>query len=69
MELVYKTAEEAVMLVESGNRVFLHGSAATPLKLINTLLKRAGQINNVELVSISTYGKIDWNHPEVLNLP
>ena len=67
MELVYKTAEEAVMLVESGNRVFLHGSAATPLKLINTLLKRAGQINNVELVSISTYGKIDWDHPEVLN--
>jgi len=24
------TAEEAVRVVESGNRVFLHGSAATP---------------------------------------
>ncbi len=62
----YVSAEEAVLLVESGNRVFVHGSAATPIKLVNALLKRAGKINNVELVSISTYGNIDWNHPEVL---
>jgi len=63
----YITAAEAVQLVESGNRVFIHGSAATPVNLVNTLLKRAGIINDVELVSISTYGKIDWNHREVLN--
>ena len=63
----YTTAEDAIKLVESGNRVFIHGSAATPLKLIDALLKRAGTINNVELVSISMYGDIDWNHPEVLN--
>lgn len=63
----YIPAEEAVKLVESGNRVFIHGSASTPLKLVNTLLKRAGEIKDVELVSISTHGKIDWNHPEVLN--
>ena len=63
----YTTPEEAVKLVESGNRVFVHGSAATPIKLIEALLKRAGAIKDVELVSISTYGNIDWNHPEVLN--
>jgi acyl-CoA hydrolase len=66
MEIKYQTAEEAVKLVESGDRVFLHGSAATPIILINALLKRASEIKNVELVSISTYGKIDWNHPDVL---
>ena len=66
MKLDYTTAENAVKLVESGNRVFIHGGAATPLKLINALLKRAGGINNVELVAISTYGLIDWDHPEVL---
>lgn len=66
METKYITAEEAVQLVKSGDRVFVHGSAATPVKLINTLLKRAGTIKNVELVSISTYGKIDWDHPEVM---
>jgi len=62
----YTTAEEAVKLVKSGNRVFIHGSAATPLKLVDALLKRAGQVKDVELVSISTYGEIDWNHPEVM---
>ena len=66
MTLNYTTPEEAVMLVKSGDRVFLHGSAATPLLLINALLARAGSINNVELTSISTYGSIDWNHPSVL---
>ena len=67
MEMKYVSAEEAVQLVDSGNRVFIHGSAATPVFLVNILLKRAGEIKDVELVSISTYGKIDWDHPEVMN--
>ncbi len=62
---LYTTKEEAVKLVETGNRVFIHGSAATPLPLVNALLARAGQITNVELVSITTVGDIDWNHPEI----
>ncbi|MDD3771666.1 MAG: acetyl-CoA hydrolase/transferase C-terminal domain-containing protein [Weeksellaceae bacterium] len=61
----YVTAEEAVKIVKSGDRVFAHGSAATPLLLLNTLLKRAGEINNVELVSISTFGDIEWKTPGV----
>ncbi|HWB26446.1 MAG TPA: acetyl-CoA hydrolase/transferase C-terminal domain-containing protein [Chitinophagaceae bacterium] len=61
----YTSKEAALALVESGNRVFIHGSAATPLPLVKALLLRAGEINNVELVSISTYGEIDWNHPEI----
>lgn len=65
--LIYTTPESAVELVQSGNRVFMHGSAATPVTLINALLKRAGIITGVELTAISTFGKIDWNHPEVLN--
>jgi len=61
----YISAEEAVKLVKSGDRVFVHGSAATPLHLINTLFKRAGEINNVEIVSISTFGDIQWKEPGV----
>src|SRR5690606_1738378 len=61
----YISAEEAVKLVKSGDRVFVHGSAATPLHLINTLFKRAGEINNVEIVSISTFGDINWKEPKV----
>ncbi len=63
----YISAESAVQLIESNTRVFLHGSAATPVPLINALLNRAGEITNVELVSISMYGAIDWDRPAVLN--
>lgn len=63
----YIQATEAVKLIKSGDRVFLHGSAATPLYLINALLQRAKEINNVELVSISTFGDIDWKHPQIIH--
>ena len=65
MDVKYISAQEAVQLVASNNRVFLHGSAATPLSLINALFDRAGQIENVEIVSISTFGNMKWNTPEV----
>ncbi len=67
MEPNYVTAEEAVKLISSGNRVFVHGSAATPLKLLHSLLERAGDVTDVELVAISTFGQIDWNRPKVKN--
>ena len=65
MEPRYVSAQEAAALVSSGNRVFIHGSAATPLHLLNALLDRAGTIEDVELVAISTFGEIDWDRPEV----
>lgn len=65
MSVQYTSAEEAVALVKSGDRVFIHGSAATPLHMVDTLLSRAGEINNVELVAISMLGQIDWRRPGV----
>ena len=61
----YGSAEQAVPLVKSGQRVFVHGSAATPLVLMNALFARAAELNNVELVSISTIGPLDLQQPEV----
>jgi len=63
----YISAEEAVQNVKNGDKVFVHGSAATPLKLLNSLLNRAEEIRGIELVCISLYGNIDWNRPEVLD--
>jgi len=64
----YVSADKAVKLIKSGDRVFLHGSAATPLHLIHALFERAGEIDNVELVSISTFGDINWKqHPDIVN--
>ncbi|MCF3107656.1 4-hydroxybutyrate CoA-transferase [Niabella sp. CC-SYL272] len=67
MTIEYKTADSALELIKSGDRVFVHGSAATPRFLVNKLLAKAGTLKNIELTCISTYGEIDWNRPEVID--
>lgn len=52
----YISAEQALQKVQSGNRVFVHGSAATPQHLVKTLIDRRDELRNVEIVSISTFG-------------
>lgn len=59
------TAAHAVELVKSGDRVFVHGSAATPHALLRALFDRASELSNVELVSISTLGTLDIDQPEI----
>jgi len=57
------SAEEALKIVKSGDRVFIHGSAATPIHLVKALQARHAELNNVELTSITTLGDIDFNDP------
>ncbi|MEI6594044.1 MAG: acetyl-CoA hydrolase/transferase C-terminal domain-containing protein [Bacteroidota bacterium] len=60
----FVSAEEAVLLIKSNDRVFMQGSAATPITLLNKLLCRYKELQNVELVGISTYGNIEFGKPE-----
>ncbi len=60
----YVTADEAVKLVQSGNRVFIHGSAATPIHLLKALQNRYQELKGVELVSITTLGEITFYDPK-----
>lgn len=62
---IYVTADQAVSDIQSGQRVFIHGSAATPVTLVKALLQRHTQLSNVELVSITTLGDIGFNDPGV----
>lgn len=64
IEKNYISAEEALKIVRSGQRVFIHGSAATPVCLVEALQKRHAELYNVELVSISTLGNVNFDHPE-----
>ncbi|AXY74033.1 acetyl-CoA hydrolase/transferase family protein [Paraflavitalea soli] len=61
------TPAEAVQLVNSGNRVFIHGGAATPVCLVKALQERYSQLQEVELVSITNMGDIDFDKPEFSN--
>jgi acyl-CoA hydrolase len=56
-------AEEAVKIIKSHDRVFIHGSAATPAHVLEALQKRHQELSNVELVSITTLGKANFNDP------
>ena len=58
------SAIEAVKIVKSGDRVFIHGSAATPVHLIKALQNRYDEIKNIELVSITNLGDIIFDKPE-----
>jgi acyl-CoA hydrolase len=60
----YQSADEAVKVIKSGDRVFIHGSAATPLTLLEALFKRGPELENVELVSITTLGEAAFNNPD-----
>jgi acyl-CoA hydrolase len=60
----YISAAEAVQSVKTGDRVFIHGSAATPVCLVKALQARHREIHHVELVSITTMGDLDFNNPE-----
>lgn len=61
------TAQEAVSIIENGQRVFIHGSAATPTALVNALAKRNGELQDVEIVSISVFGDFPLAAPEMKN--
>jgi acyl-CoA hydrolase len=63
----YIAAADAVKKIRSGDRVFLHGSAATPHHLIKALLKRHNELKEVELVSITTLGNLGFTDPFIAN--
>src|SRR4051812_10327705 len=53
---MYTQEQDVMNLVKPGQRVFIHGGAATPHHLLNLLADRADQLWNVELVSVSLQG-------------
>ena len=60
----YVSAEEAVSLIKSGDRIFSHGSACTPNFLINELAKQSSRLTNVEFVSITQQGNVEIAKPQ-----
>lgn len=54
--LNYISAAQAVTHIRSGERVFIHGAAMTPLSLIAALCTRKTELQGIELVHIHTEG-------------
>jgi acyl-CoA hydrolase len=60
----YVEAAEALSIIESGQRVFIHGGVCTPTYLINELGKESDRLKNVEIVSITVKGEVEVAKPQ-----
>lgn len=60
----YVSAEEAVSIIKSGDRIFGHGSACTPNLFYEELAKQSPRLKDVELVSITQQGSVEIAKPE-----
>ena len=61
----HTSAEEAVSVIQSGNRVFIHSVAAAPQRLIQAMTARAPELRNVEIVHLHTEGPAPYAAPEM----
>ncbi len=59
------TPDEALRVVESGNRVYIHPGCAVPLPLLEALVRRAGSVHDVEVVHLLTFGPAAHTVPEM----
>ncbi|WP_206019720.1 acetyl-CoA hydrolase/transferase family protein [Runella sp. SP2] len=63
-KISYVSPQEALSCIQSGNRVFVHGSAQTPTFLLRHLAQEAHRLHDVEIVSITVYGDVYVDKPE-----
>lgn len=63
-EIKYTTAEEALSVIKSGMRVYIHGSAQTPIYLLKALGTQKDRLQDVEVVFISVQGDITIAQPK-----
>lgn len=59
------SAEEAVKLIKSGDRVLIHGVNAVPFQLVKAMVGRASELRNVEIVHIHTEREAEYTKPEL----
>ncbi len=59
------SAEEAVEVIQSGNRLFMTGNVSVPQKLLAALVKRAPAVQDVEICQALSVGPADYVSPAV----
>jgi acyl-CoA hydrolase len=60
-----RTPEEALRVVQSGMRVYIHPGCAEPEALVHALIARGPLINDVEIVHLMTMGDAGYIAPEL----
>jgi acyl-CoA hydrolase len=58
------TAEEAVKVIQSGDRVYVHSVAAAPQLLVDAMTARAPELRDVEVIHLHTEGEAPYADPK-----
>ncbi|MCS6952518.1 MAG: acetyl-CoA hydrolase/transferase C-terminal domain-containing protein [Bryobacterales bacterium] len=59
-----QAADEALRVVQSGQRVYVHQGCAEPEELVKALVRRAAELRDVEIIHLATMGSADYTRPE-----
>ncbi len=59
-----KTADEAVKVIQSGNRVLIHQGCNEPEVLVEAMLRRAPELRDVDIFHMATFGSAQYTRPE-----
>lgn len=59
------SAQDAVKIIESNQRVYLGGGAGVPQRVLTALVERANELRDVEIVHVLTFGKAPHLAPEL----
>jgi 4-hydroxybutyrate CoA-transferase len=62
--ITYVSAAKAISCIRSGDRVFIHSAAAAPQVLIDAMVERAPELQNVEVVHLHTESKATYAEPQ-----
>ena len=64
---MYKSvsAEEAVKVIKSNDRVYIQAAAAAPQALINAMTARSDELRNVEICHLHIEGEVPYANPEL----
>lgn len=59
-----KTPAEAAQDISSGDRVYIQGAGGTPQALVNAMVDRADELENIEIYHLHTEGEARYTQPE-----
>jgi len=60
-----RTPDEALRVVQSGMRVYIHPGCAEPEVLVQSLIRRGPEVHDVEIVHLMTMGDAGYIAPEL----
>src|SRR5689334_18581828 len=61
----YITADEAVKVIKSGDRVYVHSNSAYPKTLIDAMVSRKNELYDVEICHLMVLGDTPYMKPEM----